>query len=168
MLKSKLTDLSEWNFNHFCILFSMLQGFPFWVSFSQQTQREKDTWPVPDAWPLCDFVFITLCPSLSLSLFCGPDHLLHSPPYLTPASSICIQNITSQKWNTETLPPPQEHLLTILLHFCVLIITKQINPSQKANMWPNSMMCNPSSSLGGRVSLMRLRYSQWEGPWKRG
>ena len=41
-------------------------------------------------------------PSVSLSLFCGPDPLLHSPPNLTPASSIYIQNITSQKQNTET------------------------------------------------------------------
>ena len=85
----------------------MLRGFPFWVSFSSKPKERR----ILDLFHMLGLsvhlsLSVSLCPMVSLSLFCGPDPLFHSLPNLTPASSIYIQNITSQKQNTETSPLP--------------------------------------------------------------
>ena len=155
----------------------MLQGFPFWVSFSQQTQREKDTWPIPDAGPLCAFVFVCLSLPICVSLFALWPRPSAS---FSPKSNPCQHHLHSKHhlseakyWDrprapTPPTPPARSICWPSCWCFCVLMTTKQINPSQKANMQPDSVMCNPSSSLGGRVCPMRLWNSPWDGPGKRG
>lgn len=144
-------------------------GFSFLRFISQQTQREKDTWPIPDTCPLYAFVFVYLSLLICVSLF-----VLWPRPSVSfsPKSNPCQQHLHSKHhlseakyWDT---PPTRSICWPSCWCFCVLMITKEINPSQKANMWPDSMMCNPSSSLGGRVCLMRLWNSPWAGPRERG
>lgn len=94
-LKSKLTDLSEWNSAISAFCFPCYRVFLSGVSFPANPEREGHlTYSRYFVLSLALSLSTPSCPSVSLSLFCGPDPLFHFSS--SPKSNPCQQHLHSK------------------------------------------------------------------------